>query len=99
MNYNFKKTGLFLTVLGIIISIQFAKAQDPVLSQYFVSPMLLNPANTGVMNGGDIRAVAQYRTQWTNIVDKIADLNVAIDVPYKGRWGMGGYFQIGRAHV
>ncbi len=92
MNTNYKNSRLFLIVLGIVLAAQFVKAQDPVLSQYFVSPMLLNPANTGVMNGGDIRAVAQYRSQWTNIVDKITDLNVAIDVPFKGRWGLGGYF-------
>lgn len=80
------------TLYTIVIGSFNAYAQDPVMSQYFVSPMILNPANTGVLSGGDIRAVAQYRTQWTNIVDKIANLNLAVDVPFKERWGMGGYF-------
>lgn len=92
MSHKYQKIGFFLTVVGIVFSIRIAKAQDPVMSQYFASPMMLNPANTGVMTGGDIRAVAQYRSQWTNIVDKIANLNVAIDVPLKERWGVGGYF-------
>jgi type IX secretion system PorP/SprF family membrane protein len=80
--------GVFILWLTLTIT----KAQDPVMSQYFVNPTMLNPAYTGVMNSGDIRAVAQYRSQWTNIVDKIADLNVAIDVPFKTKWGLGGYF-------
>ncbi|TAH27543.1 MAG: type IX secretion system membrane protein PorP/SprF [Cytophagales bacterium] len=91
-NIQINQTKLSLFVFTILLSMQLVKAQDPVMSQYSVSPMILNPANTGVMTGGDIRAVAQYRTQWTNIVDKIANLNVAVDVPLKERWGVGGYF-------
>lgn len=73
----------YLIIILSVISSELLYAQDPVMSQYFVNPTMLNPAYTGVMTNGDIRAVAQYRSQWTNIVDKIADLNVAVDVPFK----------------
>ena len=39
------------------------KAQDVHFSQYYFSPLSLNPANTGNFNG-DYRLFANYRSQW-----------------------------------
>lgn len=41
-------------------------AQDPHLSQYFSSPLSVNPALTGNIDGA-FRATANYRQQWWNV--------------------------------
>ena len=43
-----------------------AKAQDPHFTQYFASPMTLNPAMTGYFNG-DYRIAANFRQQWWGV--------------------------------
>ncbi len=41
-------------------------AQDPHFSQFFASPLTLNPALTGKFNG-DLRIAGNYRNQWPTI--------------------------------
>ncbi|NNC96296.1 MAG: PorP/SprF family type IX secretion system membrane protein [Chitinophagales bacterium] len=72
--------------------------QDIHFSQYYASPMTLNPALTGKFNG-DYRINAIYRTQWSSIVKPFfrtpalsADLSM-----FKGKlkgdaFGVGVYF-------
>ena len=43
-----------------------AIAQDVHFTQYFTSPLTLNPAFTGLVPD-DIRAAANYRTQWSSV--------------------------------
>ena len=43
-----------------------ATAQDVHFTQYFTSPLTLNPANTGLVNC-DWRVSANYRTQWATV--------------------------------
>jgi type IX secretion system PorP/SprF family membrane protein len=43
-----------------------AYAQDVHFTQYFTSPLTLNPAMTGLVPD-DIRAAANYRTQWSSV--------------------------------
>ena len=52
-------------ILTSILSIStlLLQGQDIHFSQYFSSPLTLNPANTGNFNG-NIRLVANYRSQW-----------------------------------
>ncbi len=45
-----------------------AKAQDVHFTQYFASPLTLNPALTGLTEC-DIRLAANYRTQWYSVSD------------------------------
>lgn len=54
-----KITFLFAWVLLAVTS----KAQDPHFSQYYASPMTVNPAMTGMFTG-DMRASGLYRQQW-----------------------------------
>lgn len=42
--------------------------QDLHFSQFFNSPLLTNPANTGFIPDADYRLGANYRTQWSNIM-------------------------------
>lgn len=54
------------------------KAQDAIFSQYYASPMLTNPALTGVgLCGG--RAVMQYRDQWRNLGNNYRTMAFAYD--------------------
>lgn len=52
-----------LILLGLILSFRSSFAQDFHFSQYWASPLNLNPALTGVMDD-NIRFAANYRNQW-----------------------------------
>ena len=82
---------LILTSLVLIA----AKAQDPNFSQFFVSPLTLNPALTGKFNG-DFRIAGNYRDQWPSISKAFITSTVSVDFPIlRGRlseldtWGVG----------
>ncbi len=45
-----------------------AMAQDVHFSQFYESPVLLNPANAGAMNA-DIRLACNYRSQWKTVLN------------------------------
>ena len=54
------------TVITIIFSLtvmQISYAQDPAFSQFFSSPLNINPALTGNING-DWRIISNFRDQW-----------------------------------
>ncbi len=53
----------------IMIGFQTASAQDLHFSQYFNSPLLINPANTGFIPDGDYRLGINYRNQWASITN------------------------------
>ncbi len=51
----------YLAILFLFI-LSLSKAQDPIYSNYFANPMMLNPAFAG--NNYDGRLVVNYRLQW-----------------------------------
>ncbi len=58
---------LCLTVcLGLFV--KRASAQDLHYSQWFSSPLLVNPANTGFIPDADYRLGANYRSQYMNVL-------------------------------
>ncbi len=70
-------------------------AQDPHFSQFFASPLTLNPALTGKFNG-DIRITGNYRNQWPTINRAFVTSTVSIDFPIlrnvispNDTWGLG----------
>jgi len=70
-------------------------AQDPNFSQFFVSPLTLNPALTGKFSGS-FRVSGNYRDQWPLINKAFITNTSAIDFPVlKGKlseldtWGVG----------
>jgi type IX secretion system PorP/SprF family membrane protein len=72
-----------------------AKAQDPGFSQFFASPLTLNPALTGKFNGV-VRVAGNYRNQWPSINSAFITSTVSVDAPIMtGRlpendtWGIG----------
>jgi len=58
-----KQLLLLITIVIIQLSVY---GQDPQFSQYFSSPLTLNPANTGGMSGVK-RLAANFRNQWQGI--------------------------------
>jgi type IX secretion system PorP/SprF family membrane protein len=81
----------------ILFSLIFtaAKAQDPNFSQFFVSPLTLNPALTGKFNG-DFRIAGNYRDQWPSISKAFITSTASFDLPIlRGSiseldtWGVG----------
>jgi type IX secretion system PorP/SprF family membrane protein len=70
-------------------------AQDPSFSQFFASPLTLNPALTGKFNG-DLRAAGNYRNQWPDVNQAYITSTISVDLPiFQGmlreddRWGVG----------
>jgi type IX secretion system PorP/SprF family membrane protein len=71
---NKSKTILLICVLLSLT----AKAQDPHFSQYFSSPLTLNPAMTGYFKG-DYRIAANFRQQWRSIGDPFTTSTISYD--------------------
>jgi type IX secretion system PorP/SprF family membrane protein len=62
--YQMKK--ILLGVSAALVMTSTAMAQDPHFTQYFASPLTLNPALTGLTQC-DLRLAANYRNQWANV--------------------------------
>ena len=58
----------------------FLKAQDPHFSQFFASPLTLNPAFTGKFNG-IWRLAANHRDQWPSIPKAYVTTSASFDLP------------------
>lgn len=54
-----------LLAIGAFLALQ-TTAQDVHFTQYFTSPLTLNPANTGLVKC-DWRVAGNYRTQWGSV--------------------------------
>ncbi len=73
MRKNFLLLCLLVATLGL-------KAQDPHFSQFFASPLTLNPAFTGKFNG-QWRVAANHRDQWPSIPKAYVTTSASIDFP------------------
>ncbi len=88
-------------LLSLILLIVLSKgiyAQDPHFSQFFSSPLTLNPAFTGKFDGA-VRVVGDYRNQWPSISNAFITSTGSIDfhvgeklIPYNDNWGVGVTF-------
>ena len=58
---------LAITVLNVMFAMT-TQAQDLHFSQFFNSPLLTNPANTGFLPDADYRLGANYRNQWSSVL-------------------------------
>ena len=71
------------------------RAQDPNFSQFFASPLTLNPALTGKFDG-DFRVAGNYRNQWPTIENAFLTKTVSLDfgllrnrIPLTDNMGIG----------
>ena len=70
----------FRLVILLIFFANVVSAQDPSFSQFFASPLTLNPALTGKFNG-DLRAAGNYRNQWPDVNKAYITSTVSVDLP------------------
>lgn len=70
----------FFLIIGLWLGLPAtaARAQDPHFSQYFASPLSLNPANTGFFDG-DLRVAFNQRQQWGNVGSKYNTTSLSFD--------------------
>ena len=83
---------LILTFL--FIGSMSLSAQDIHFSQFYMSPLNLNPAMTGVMNCNS-RVIANYRNQWASILKADAFSTYSVSYDTKIPVGRYDYFGIG----
>ena len=68
-----------LIVLSCAVLLSFfAHAQDPHFSQFFASPLTLNPAFTGKFDG-QLRLAANHRDQWPSIPKAYVTTSASLD--------------------
>lgn len=88
-----KKT---IAILGIFLSLSLlVNAQDPHFSQFFASPLTLNPAFTGRFDG-TLRVSGNYRNQWPAFNNVYTTSTLSVDfgilknkLPDYDTWGIG----------
>ena len=91
----FRSSGLSTKVAAVLFMLMLlpaARAQDIHFSQFFSSPLLINPANTG-MSGGGLRFSNNFRNQWAKIGVPFQTLCSSLDskvVLYNQTFGIGG---------
>jgi len=89
MKYNnkigYKTARVVLFSLTILLFTVHARSQDLHFSQWYNTPLITNPANTGFIPDADYRIGANYRNQWSSIMS----------VPYKtfSIWGDAQLFR------
>ena len=82
--------------MSLFVLLSFSSmAQDPAFSQFFASPLTLNPALTGKFNG-IVRVAGNYRNQWPSINNAFVTSTVSVDggilknrLPESDVWGLG----------
>ncbi len=85
-----------LTALSFLfISTTAIRAQDPHFSQFFSSPLTLNPALTGKFDG-TLRVSGNYRNQWPAFNNVYTTSTISVDfhllknkLPDYDTWGLG----------
>ena len=86
-----------LLLVGLFFGGLSLQAQDIHFSQFYLSPLNLNPAMTGVMNC-NVRLVANYRNQWASVMGAnsfrtySASYDQRIPVGRYDYWGVGATF-------
>ena len=84
---------LVLSFLAVL-SVSALRAQDIHFSQFYMSPLNLNPALTGVMNCNQ-RFVANYRNQWASILQSNSFNTYSVSYDQKIPVGQYDYFGVG----
>ncbi len=85
----------FFCSVAILAACLTGQAQDPNFSQFFVSPLTLNPALTGKFDG-TLRVAGNYRNQWPTINNAFTTYTASVDgnilknrIPENDQFGVG----------
>jgi type IX secretion system PorP/SprF family membrane protein len=83
----------YIILFFVVVSSNLFGQQDVHFSQFFSSPLTLNPANAGIFNG-DMRAILNYRSQWGSISEPFVTSAASVDMPVLKKM-KGGMFGLG----
>lgn len=86
---------LYLSLLAVFLP-GWLLCQDFHYSQFYNAPLNLNPALTGIFRG-DIRAMGNYRSQWTSVPADYMTITLAADKQFVHRTAKSGFFSAGLA--
>ena len=89
-----KRLKNFLVVCFAVLGSFALNAQDIHFSQFYMSPLNLNPALTGVMNC-NVRLTANYRNQWASVLKSNAFKTYSVSYDQKIPVGRYDYFGVG----
>ena len=84
----------FLIACFVFLGTIAVSAQDIHFSQFYLSPLNLNPAMTGVMNC-NVRLVANYRNQWASVLKSNAYSTYSVSYDQRVPVGRSDYFGVG----
>jgi type IX secretion system PorP/SprF family membrane protein len=82
------------TILILIVAHISLHAQDIHFSQFYNSPLTLNPAMTGYMNG-TVRLGAIYRNQWRQVTAPFVTTSASFDMPIRKGFGDNDLMGVG----
>ena len=80
-------------LVGGILTLGTAFAQDVHFTQYGLQPLLQSPAMAGI--GHDMRAVLQYRNQWASVTTPFTTTAFSYDMQLKQKRGKAGFLALG----
>jgi type IX secretion system PorP/SprF family membrane protein len=86
-----KRLAFYLSLV-FILTVTVVRGQDIHFSQFYMSPLTLNPALTGVMNC-NTRIVGNYRNQWASVLGKSSYNTYAVS--YDQKMPVGRYDNFG----
>ena len=89
-----KRLKHFLVICFAVLGSFALNAQDIHFSQFYMSPLNLNPALTGVMNC-NVRLVANYRNQWASVLKSNAFKTYSVSYDQRIPVGRYDYFGVG----
>ncbi len=89
-----KKLKHLLIFSFVVLGAFSMNAQDIHFSQFYLSPLNLNPAMTGVMNC-NVRLVANYRNQWSSVLKSNAFNTYSVSYDQRIPVGRYDYFGVG----
>jgi len=85
---------LYLTFFIIFMMLSLVSAQDIHYTQFYASPLNLNPAAAGVFYG-DYRFAANYRNQWSALANAYNTMSLSYDMKLFKRQLDGNYIGVG----
>jgi type IX secretion system PorP/SprF family membrane protein len=92
-----RNSRLFSSLLIFVLSVFTSWAQDVSFSQFYASPLYLNPAFAGSVEIP--RFTVQYRNQWHAFTNAFNTYNVAFDLPVEKLGGGLGIFLLNDARA
>jgi len=79
---------MLVTTIALCASVS---AQDAHFSQFDASPMMANPAMTGMFDVADFRIGSNFRSQWGQLTHSFVSTAISFDMPIEDRFGLGGH--------